>query len=176
MERNYSLFVSLSWVEKIALVSHTERSTNFTCCSVYIPWTGKAGLIFCSEKVYKLHLLLRGRILGLNTDKSLKSFPPRYSKSPLQLYLEISISSNSCNVLQFQQFRYSTSTVKVKGGKPDRKPYPTLPCSLRNPYITFKIMPRNLNEIVRSWIGLLFTLDRRDCKFKGLSLPLQTLP
>jgi hypothetical protein len=33
-------------------------------------------------------------------------------------------------------------TVKEKGGKPDRKPYP-LPFGLRNPY-------RNLNEIVLS--------------------------
>jgi hypothetical protein len=41
-----------------------------------------------------------------------------------------------------------------KGGKPDRKPY-TLPYDLRNPYLnlkseTLKIMPRNLNEVVRS--------------------------
>jgi hypothetical protein len=33
----------------------------------------------------------RGRILGRNPDKSLKSFPPCYSHSPLQLCLEISI-------------------------------------------------------------------------------------
>jgi hypothetical protein len=45
-------------------------------------------------------------------------------------------------------------TVKEKGGKPDRKPYPLL-YGLRNPYRTsslrtLKIMLRNLNEIVRS--------------------------
>jgi hypothetical protein len=37
------------------------------------------------------------------------------------------------------------STVKEKGGKPDRKPYP-LSYGLRNPYRN-KSMPRNLKEI-----------------------------
>jgi hypothetical protein len=63
----------------------------------------------------------RGRILGRNPDKILKSFPPKYSQSPLQLCIEISISSNSRNLLQFVQLLY---TVKEKGRKPDRKPYP----------------------------------------------------
>jgi hypothetical protein len=45
-------------------------------------------------------------------------------------------------------------TAKEKEGKPDRKPYP-LSYDLRKPYRnlslrTLKIMPRNLNEIVRS--------------------------
>jgi hypothetical protein len=49
--------------------------------------------------------------------------------------------------------------VREKGEKPDRKPYP-IPYGLRNPYGNLKpensqIMPRNLNEIVRSWIRLL---------------------
>jgi hypothetical protein len=43
----------------------------------------------------------RGRFLGRNPDKSLKSFPPCYSQSPLQLCLEIYISSYSRNLLQF---------------------------------------------------------------------------
>ncbi len=44
----------------------------------------------------------RGRILGQNPDKSLESFPPCYSQLPLlQLCLEISISLNSRNLLQF---------------------------------------------------------------------------
>ncbi len=42
----------------------------------------------------------RGRILGRNPDKSLKSFPPCYSQSPLQLCLEISIFSNLCNLVR----------------------------------------------------------------------------
>jgi hypothetical protein len=46
-------------------------------------------------------------------------------------------------------------TLKEKGGKPDRKP-DTLPCGLKkrkkenSTLKTLKIMPRNLNEIVRS--------------------------
>ncbi len=55
-----------------------------------------------------------------------KSFSPCYSKSPLQLCLEISTSSNSRNLLQFL-----LDTVQEKGGKPDRKPYP-LPYGLIN--------------------------------------------
>jgi hypothetical protein len=50
----------------------------------------------------------RGRILGRNPDESLKSFPPCYSQSPLQLCLEISIPSNSRNLLWFLQFSYCT--------------------------------------------------------------------
>ncbi len=52
-----------------------------------------------------------GRILRRNPEKNLKSFPPCYSKSPLQLCLEISISSNSRNLLQFLQ----CATVHCKG-------------------------------------------------------------
>jgi hypothetical protein len=44
-----------------------------------------------------------GRILGRNPDKSRKSFASCYSPSPLQFCLEISISSNSRNLLQFLQ-------------------------------------------------------------------------
>ncbi len=44
----------------------------------------------------------RGRILGRNLDKSLKSFPPCYSESPLHICIEIYISSNSRNLLQFR--------------------------------------------------------------------------
>jgi hypothetical protein len=55
---------------------------------------------------------------------------PCYSQSPLQLCLEISISSNSRNLLQFLQIQ-KLYTVKEKGGKTDRKPIP-LPYGLRN--------------------------------------------
>jgi hypothetical protein len=54
--------------------------------------------------------------------------------SPLQLCIDISISSNSRNLLQFLEFSY---TVQEKGGKPDRKPYP-LPCGLKSPYRNLK--------------------------------------
>jgi hypothetical protein len=72
----------------------------------------------------------RGRILGRNPVESMKSFPPCYSQSHLQLCLEISISSKSHNLLQF-----------CKGdsrGKPDRKPYP-LSYVLRNPYRNLQV-------------------------------------
>jgi len=67
--------------------------------------------------------LSRGWILGQNPDQSLKSFPPCFSQSPLQLCLEISISLNSRNLLQFLQFSYCTYTVKETGGKSDLKPF-----------------------------------------------------
>jgi hypothetical protein len=78
----------------------------------------------------------RGRILGRNPDKSLKSFPPCFSQSPLQLSLDIYISSNSHNLLGIStvQLLY---TVKEKEGKPDKKLYP-LPYGLRNPYRNLK--------------------------------------
>ena len=53
----------------------------------------------------------RGRILGRNPHKSLKSFPPCYF---------------------FKLTQPLTVSVKEKGGKPDRKPYP-LPYGLRTP-------------------------------------------
>ncbi len=87
------------------------------------------------------------RVLGRNPDKSLTSFPLCYSQSPLQLCLEISFPSNSCNPLQFLQFSYRF--VKEKGGKPVRKLH-LLPYGLR----TVKIMPRYLNKIVHLWIWL----------------------
>ncbi len=67
---------------------------------------------------------------------SLKSFPPCNSKSPLQLCLEISISSSSQNLLQFLEVSH-VYIIKEKGGKPDRKPHP-LPYSFRNPYRNLK--------------------------------------
>ncbi len=45
----------------------------------------------------------RDRVLGRNPDKSVKSSPPCYTHSPLQLCLEIFISSNSHYLLQFLQ-------------------------------------------------------------------------
>jgi hypothetical protein len=45
----------------------------------------------------------RGQIPGRNPYKSLKSFPPCYSQSPLLRCLEISITSNSSNLCQFLQ-------------------------------------------------------------------------
>ncbi len=70
--------------------------------------------------------MCRGRILGRDPNKSLKSFPPCYSQSALQLRLEIFISSNSRNLLQFLQ----SVPVLCKGER--RKTWwKTIPPSLR---------------------------------------------
>ncbi len=50
----------------------------------------------------------RGWILVGNPDKRPKSFPPCYSQSSLQLWIEISISSNSRNLLKILEFSYCT--------------------------------------------------------------------
>jgi hypothetical protein len=94
-----------------------------------------------------------GRILRRNPDESLKSFPPCYSHSTLQLSLEISISSHSRNLLTEStvQLLY---TVKEKRGNliENSTPFPmvyenhTEILSMR----TLNIMPRNLNKVVRS--------------------------
>jgi hypothetical protein len=61
----------------------------------------------------------------------------------------------------------------VKGGKPNRKPY-LLPYVLRNPYRNLKsenspmMLPRNLNEIVRSWIRPLDTCNIRGANTQQL--------
>jgi hypothetical protein len=85
------------------------------------------------------------------------SFPPCYSQSPLQLCLEISISSNSRNLLQFLQFSYcALYRRKEENLTVNHTP---LPNGLRNPHrnlksensqVFDKILPRSLNEIVRS--------------------------
>ena len=72
----------------------------------------------------------RGRILGRIPDKSINSFPPYYSQSPLQLCLRFPF-------LQTHAMQPLTVSVKKKVGKPDRKPYP-LPYGLRNPYRNLK--------------------------------------
>ncbi len=77
----------------------------------------------------------RGRTLGPNPDKSLKSFPLCYSQSPLYSF-----------VLRFPLLHHATSysfyrvllyTVKEKGGIPYIKPYP-FPYAFRNLYRNLK--------------------------------------
>jgi hypothetical protein len=77
------------------------------------------------------------RILGRNPEKSLKNVSPCYLQSLQRLCLEISISSNSLNLLYCSYYSSVTNTVKEKGGKPDRKPY-TLPYGIRNPFRNLK--------------------------------------
>ncbi len=60
------------------------------------------------EKKKNYRNITGGQVLGRNPDKGITSFPPCYSQSPLQLCLEIYISSNSRKLLQFLQFSYST--------------------------------------------------------------------
>jgi hypothetical protein len=62
------------------------------------------------------------RILGQNPEKSLKSFPLCYSQAPLQLCLEIYISSTLAISYSF----HSSATVHCEGERrnPDRKPCP----------------------------------------------------
>ncbi len=105
---------------------------------------------WCSFACHGCLAAIWGRILGQN--------PPCYTQPPLQLCLEISISSNSRNLLQFLLLQCGYCTVKKRGGKPDRKPHP-LPYGVRNPETsslrTLKSVPRNLKEIAHSWIRLL---------------------
>ncbi len=63
-------------------------------------------------------------ILGRNLDKSLKRFPPCYSKSSLQLCLEILFLQTHAIFYSF--FSALLYTVKEEGWKPDRKLH-TLP-------------------------------------------------
>ncbi len=113
----------------------------------------------------------RGRILGRHP-KSLKSFPPCYSQAPLlRACLEISISSNSRNLLQ-------TLHCKAERRKTWQKTVPS-PYGLRSTETSslssLKIMPRNLNEITRSWIRLQGSLarERNDLIMKGLGVETQ---
>jgi hypothetical protein len=72
-----------------------------------------------------------------------------YSQTHLQLCLEISILSNSCNLLQFLLY-----TVKEKEGKPKKRPNP-LPYGLRNPYRNLK--SENSQDYAQK--------PQRNCKF-----------
>ncbi len=105
-----------------------------------------------SIRCWSFTLKLRdwGRILGQNPDKNIESFSPCYSKTPLQLCLEIYISSTQPLTVSTVQLVY---TVKERGGKPNRKPCP-LPYGLRNPYRNLKIMP-SLQRQFRLYIPFL---------------------
>jgi hypothetical protein len=93
---------------------------NFPPCYSQSPLRGRV-LRRNPDKFWRVFLLdihshlFRGRIHGRNPDKSLKSFPPFFSQSLLQLCLEISISSNSRNLLHISSnssnLFYSSVTV-----------------------------------------------------------------
>ncbi len=79
-----------------------------------------------------------GQILGRNWKKSFKSYPPCYSQSPLLMNFTPFIPPRAKVVLKnwFVMYRYTlyTETSRLR---------------------TLKIMSRNINEIVCSWIGRL---------------------
>jgi hypothetical protein len=88
----------------------------------------------------------RDRILRRNPDKSPKSFPSCLSQSPLQLCLEISISSNSRNLLHISTVQYCT---KKRRKEKNQTPFPMV-SEIHTETSSLRIMPRNLDEIVCS--------------------------
>jgi hypothetical protein len=95
--------------------------------------TGRGGIKTPENRIHWPHW--NGRTVGhshelwLCIDLRPNSRTKFRQKSPLQLCLELFISSNSRNSF-FSTLMY---TVKEKGGKPDRKPHHP-PYGLRNPY------------------------------------------
>ncbi len=77
-----------------------------------------------------------GRILGRNPGTSPKTFPPCYSKPPVQLWIEFFLFFQT-RTTSFSFFSALMYTVKEKGGKPERTQLP-LPYGLRNPYRNLK--------------------------------------
>jgi hypothetical protein len=87
----------------------------------------------CSHFLVKKTEREQSRILG-NSDKSLKSFLPCYSQSPLLYSVAYFFKHTQPLTVSAAQLLYP---VKEKGIKPDRKPYP-LPYGLGNPYRNLK--------------------------------------
>jgi hypothetical protein len=79
-----------------------ETRTGHATISLYLKIIIKnfAGFFMCIEILIRRTYSV-GRSLGRNPNNSLKSFPPCYSQSPPQHCLEIYISSNSRNLVQF---------------------------------------------------------------------------
>ncbi len=100
--------------------------------------------VTCGTFVQSLQCYSWGRILERNWYKSLASFPPCYSQSPLLLPLPLEHKwfKLVCNVNMYMEAS-----------------------SLR----TLNIMPGNLNETVRSWIRLLY-FYRRDPIIKTFAI------
>ena len=78
-------------------------------------------------------------------------------QSPQQLCLEVSIFSNSRNLLQILQFSYCTLLWRKEENLIENHNIFSLVKEIHTETSilwTFNIMPRNLNEIVSSWIRL----------------------
>jgi len=98
-----------------------------------------------------------------NPDKSLKSFPPFYSLLPVQCTALPWDKKNFFKLTQPFMYFYSSVTEHCKSGKEENLIEKLTPFLLVYEIRTetsslriLKIMPRNLNEIVRSGIRLLF--------------------
>jgi hypothetical protein len=133
-------FYTLVSMSELPSIVCSDSNLKSQACS-------QSKMVQINIRVKYLIIFLSCRIVGQNPDRSLKSFPPCYSQSPLQHCLVISISSYPCNLLHFSSnsrnlLHISTinlhHTVKGKVWKLDRKPYP-LPYVLRNLYRTLKV-------------------------------------
>jgi hypothetical protein len=125
----------------------TEVLENLTHLSIYpiviikktIQGTQEKHIFNLKDFKKNIHIvrMSRGRILGKNLDKGLKSFLPCYSQSPYQLCREISISfsSNSRNLSQFLQFSSATTLGRRKEEKLIRN---HSPFDLRNSHRNLK--------------------------------------
>ncbi len=87
---------------------HTSDKLEFALVTL------SASNVYCLRLSWDITMYTKSRRRSLrgNPDKSLQIFPPCYSKSPLQLCLEISISSNSRNLLQFLYRRTEESLIE----------------------------------------------------------------
>ncbi len=92
----------------------------------------KYGLFICTSHFWRVAgFCTEAEFLDVIHTKVLKSFPPCYSQSPVQICLDFFHLFKLTQPLTVStvQLLY---TGKEKGGKPDRKPYP-LPYGFRNP-------------------------------------------
>jgi hypothetical protein len=160
---------SNEWCNYFSLVSYfftTEKFHSFFF-SIDKSWDSTSMSVDLSTDLTRKNLLFpshkpswkyRGWILGRNPDKSPKSFPPCYSQSHLRVCLEISNSSNTRIVLGIftVQLLYTVQRRKEENLIENIPPSLWFKTSIQIHQVrTFKIMPRNLNEIVHSWILLL---------------------
>jgi hypothetical protein len=125
--RKFALKIHESWLscKKLSFTQSRENITLYYCTQ-------------CTEAEFLDEIQTKVGVFLLAIQSRLYSFALRF------LFLQ-SLTVSKVHLLY---------TVNDKGGNPDRKPY-TLPYDLRNPYTnlkseTLKIMPRNLNEVVRS--------------------------
>jgi hypothetical protein len=118
---NINMFVNISCslynfvLVKIEIWCYFQEKKNVPLCFLYTSNLTRRKLgqkIRPNWGIFYLHMYCnsnqeqRPNSWTKSRHKSLESFLPCYSQSPLQLCPEISISSNSRNLLQFLQFSY----------------------------------------------------------------------